>query len=128
MKLLIIIILGILYFPLQAQQDSAVAYVEKMPTFPGGTDQMYKYIYYNLHYPYKAKINNITGQVIVQFVVGTEGEIRDVNVIRDLGWGCDEEAVRIVESMNNGYKWIPGSHNGHLVPVTFTLPIKFGFK
>jgi len=101
---------------------------EILPKFPGEEDAIYRYVYNNLHYPYEAKRRNITGNVVVQFVVGIEGEVRDIKVIRSLGYGCDEEAIRIVESMNDGYKWTPGSHHGHPVPVTFTLPIKFALK
>ena len=100
-------------------------YVERMPQFPGGIEDMYKYIYANLRYPESAKTNNITGQVIVQFIVTAEGDITKTKVIRSIGYGCDEEAVRVIDSMNESNKWIPGSHNGRPVPVTFTLPIKF---
>jgi protein TonB len=126
MRIFIVLLLATIYFPMQAQQkDSTATYVEKMPTFPGGTEEMYRYVYHNLHYPEVAKFKKISGQVITQFVVDERGEIRDVKVIRGIGYGCDEEAKRLIESMNNGYKWDPGMHNGRPVPVTFTLPIKF---
>ncbi|MBK8832167.1 MAG: energy transducer TonB [Saprospiraceae bacterium] len=98
------------------------AYVEKMPTFPGGQEAMYMHIYNELKYPAEAKESGISGQVIVQFVVSKEGEIQKAKVVRGIGGGCNEEALRIVSSMP---KWNPGMHNGRTVPVTFTLPIKF---
>jgi len=97
-------------------------YVEQMPTFPGGTEAMYSYVYKELKYPAIARENGIAGQVIVQFVVSKEGEIQKAKVVRGIGGGCNEEALRIVNSMP---KWNPAMHNGRTVAVTFTLPIKF---
>ncbi len=126
MKILIVIILAAFNIGLQAQQnEEPYTYTEKMPEFPGGMEEMYKYVYSNLKYPIDAKKNKITGQVNVQFRVEKDGEIDSIKVVRGIGYGCDEEAKRIVASMNDGYKWTPGSHHGHPVPVTFTLPIKF---
>lgn len=98
------------------------AYVEQMPTFPGGTEMMYKYIYDKMQYPELAKENNISGQVIVQFIVSSNGAITNPKVVRGIGGGCNEEALRIVNAMP---QWIPGKHNGKSVAVEFTLPIKF---
>lgn len=97
-------------------------YVEQMPSFPGGQEAMYMYIYQELEYPAEAKENGISGQVIIQFVVSKEGEIQKAKVVRGIGGGCNEEALRIVNSMP---KWNPAMHNGRTVAVTFTLPIKF---
>ena len=112
---------------LMAQSDSTKAKpVERMPMFPGGQEEMYKYVYSELKYPVEAGKHKISGTVYTQFVVSEEGEIRDIKVIRGgLGYGCDEEAIRVIESMNEDHRWIPGMHNGRPVPVTFTLPIKF---
>ncbi len=97
-------------------------YVEEMPSFPDGTQAMYNYIYQHIQYPEKARENEISGQVIVQFIVSKEGDIENAKVIRGIGGGCDEEALRVVNSMP---RWNPGKHLGMFVPVTFTLPIKF---
>lgn len=97
-------------------------YVEQMPTFPGGTEAMYLYVYKDLEYPTVARESGIAGTVIVQFVVSKEGEIQKAKVVRGIGGGCNEEALRIVNSMP---RWNPAMHNGRTVPVTFTLPIKF---
>ena len=83
---------------------------------------MYKYIYDTMQYPAEAREKKISGQVIVQFVVSAEGEIQNAKVVRGIAGGCNEEALRIVNSMPT---WNPGMHNGRNVPVTFTLPIKF---
>ncbi|MEP6793651.1 MAG: energy transducer TonB [Saprospiraceae bacterium] len=126
MKIVIVLLLFGFNITLQAQsEEKPFTYVEKMPSFPGGTDSMYIYLYRNIHYPADARKYKITGQVITQFTVSPEGEIQDIKIVRGIGYGCNEEAERIIASMNDGHKWIPGLHNGKPVPVTFTLPIKF---
>jgi len=97
-------------------------YIEQMPSFPEGKEAMNKFIYSTLKYPAIAKEKGISGQVIVQFVVSKEGELQKALVVRGLGGGCDEEALRIVNSMP---RWNPGMHNGRSVPVTYKLPINF---
>ena len=106
----------------EPKEEEPFTYVEQMPTFPDGTDAMYKYIYEKIKYPAIARENGISGQVIVQFVVSKEGDIQKAKVMRGIGGGCNEEALRVVNGMP---KWKPGKHNGRAVPVTFTLPIKF---
>lgn len=106
----------------EPKEEEPFAYVEQMPTFPNGTEAMYKYIYDKIKYPAIARENGISGQVIVQFVVSKEGEIQKAKVVRGIGGGCNEEALRVVNGMP---RWKPGMHNGRAVPVTFTLPIKF---
>jgi TonB family protein len=106
----------------EPKEEEPFAYVEQMPTFPDGTEAMYKYIYENIKYPAIAGENGISGQVIIQFVVSKEGDLQKAKVVRGIGGGCNEEALRVVNSMP---KWKPGKHNGQNVPVTFTLPIKF---
>lgn len=103
-------------------EEEPFTYVEQMPSFPDGQDAMYKYIYDKIKYPAIARENGISGQVIVQFVVSRDGEIQKAKVVRGIGGGCNEEALRVVNGMP---KWKPGKHNGRAVPVTFTLPIKF---
>jgi len=103
--------------------DSGVfQYVEEMPVFPNGQEEMYKFIYERLKYPAEARQKEISGQVIIQFVVSEEGEIRNAKVLRGIGGGCNEEALRVVNAMP---KWTPGKRDGKDVAVSFTLPIKF---
>lgn len=96
--------------------------VESMPEFPGGEEAMYQFLDNNIQYPDEAKENNIQGRVFVTFVVEKDGAICSVEVLRGIGHGCDEEAVRVVEAMPN---WIPGKQRGEPVRVQFNLPIKF---
>ncbi|MFZ4462846.1 MAG: TonB family protein [Bacteroidales bacterium] len=99
--------------------------VEQMPEFPGGTESMMKFIASNVKYPSMAREMGISGNVFLSFVVNRSGEIKNVKVLRGIGGGCDEEAIRVVQSMPN---WIPGKQNGKAVPVQFNLPIKFVLK
>lgn len=96
--------------------------VEQQPSFPGGPGEMMSWISNHLKYPAIAAENGIEGKVIVQFVVGKNGAIRDANIVRALNPSCDKEALRVVNSMP---RWIPGKQNGKEVSVKFTLPITF---
>jgi len=96
--------------------------VEQNPEFPGGPAEMYKYLAKNIRYPGAASRANIQGRVFLQFVVNTDGSITDVEVVKGVGFGCDEEAVRVVKSMP---KWKPGRQQGRAVRVKYTLPVNF---
>lgn len=96
--------------------------VEEMPTYPGGNDLINKFMVDNIVYPVIAKESNISGTVYVTFVVEADGTITDVKVLRGIGGGCDEEAVRVVKMMP---KWNAGKQSGKSVRVQFNLPVKF---
>ncbi len=108
--------------PLTEEVDQPFVMVEQMPQFPGGEQAMMKFIVDNVKYPKGAKENGITGTVIVNFVINRNGEINHVRVMRAIGGGCDEEAVRVVSMMP---KWSPGFQGGQPVNVSYTIPIKF---
>ncbi|MGN0034058.1 MAG: energy transducer TonB [Candidatus Limimorpha sp.] len=96
--------------------------VEQMPEFPGGTAKLLEYIAKNIKYPIMARESDIQGKVFVNFVVEPDGSISHVSVLRGIGGGCDEEAVRVVESMP---KWNPGKQRGAPVRVQYMVPIVF---
>lgn len=96
--------------------------VEQMPRFPGGDTAMLKYIRENLRYPQAAIEKEIQGRVIVKLVVNTDGILSDIYVIKPLDPQCDQEAIRIIQSMP---RWIPGRHNGVAVPVYYLVPVTF---
>ena len=96
--------------------------VSQMPEFPGGEEELLRYLAQNIQYPKRAVDGNTEGRVLLGFVVNKEGEIDDVIVIRSVGDGCDEEAVRVIHKMP---KWEPGKNNGRLVNVFYNLPITF---
>lgn len=99
--------------------------VETMPSFPGGEEELFKYLGKNIKYPAMAKDAGIKGMVYVNFVVYEDGSIKDVKVLRGIGGGCDEEAIRVVEKMP---KWSPGKQRGKNVRVSYNLPIRFTLR
>lgn len=102
--------------------DAAFVIVEEMPTYPGGQEAMMKYLGAKIKYPKEAQGKGIQGIVYVTFVVETDGRIEGVKVLRGIGGGCDEEAVRVVQNMP---KWNPGKQRGKEVRVQYNLPIRF---
>ncbi|WP_114781961.1 energy transducer TonB [Botryobacter ruber] len=105
--------------------DKPYTYAEQMPSFPGGERAMFAFLAKHMKYPQQAINAGIEGQVFVSFVVSRTGDISEIQVLRGLGAGCDEEAVRVIQSMP---KWTPGKQNGNAVPVRYNLPIKFTLK
>lgn len=104
------------------KSDEVYNSVETMPEFPGGTQEMMKYIAQNLKYPVIAQEGGKQGRVIIQFVVTRTGQVSDVKIGRSVDPSLDAEAIRIVESMP---KWKPGEIKGQPVNVKYTLPISF---
>ncbi|WP_439556827.1 energy transducer TonB [Dyadobacter sp.] len=104
------------------EPEKVFTVVEQQPEFPGGTSEMYKYLSKNIKYPSAASRANVSGRVFMSFVVNTDGSIQDVSVLKGLGFGCDEEAIRVVKAMP---KWKPGKQSGRAVRVKYNLPINF---
>jgi periplasmic protein TonB len=96
--------------------------VEEQPGYPGGDEARIRFLQENIKYPEEAKELGVQGKVFVTFVVEVDGSITDVRVLRGIGAGCDEEAIRVVRSMP---RWVPGKQRGQPVRVQFNLPIKF---
>ena len=88
----------------------------------GGTNELYKFLGNNIKYPAEAKTAEISGRVFLSFIVEKDGEVTNVKLLRGIGHGCDEEAIRVVESMP---KWVPGKQKGKNVRVAYTLPIRY---
>ena len=102
--------------------DKIYTVVDQQPEFAGGMAALGQYLQKNLRYPTEAQRANVAGRVFVSFVVNTDGKIRDVRVLKGLGFGTNEEAVRVIESMP---LWKPGRHLGRPVRVKYNLPINF---
>jgi protein TonB len=102
--------------------DQIFDVVETQPSPPGGMSAWNKYLSDNLKYPTQARRMGVEGSVIVVFVVNTDGSIQDVEVLRGIGGGCDEEAVRVVKGAP---KWEPGKQRGRPVRTRMRLPIRF---
>ena len=96
--------------------------VEEMPAFPGGEAKLMEYVAKNIKYPQIARETGIQGRVFVGFVVEPDGSVSNVKVLRGIGGGCDEEAMRVVKSMP---KWKPGKQRGKAVRVSYMLPVNF---
>lgn len=104
------------------EQPMSIAMVEQKPMFPGGEAAMYKFLSDNIVYPPAAAEEGVQGRVVVEFVVGKDGSIQNVHVVRTRHPALDKEAVRVVKAMP---KWVPGRNNGQPVKVTYTLPVTF---
>ena len=96
--------------------------VETMPMFRGGEQKLMEFIRNNVVYPQKAIDAGIEGRVFVEFYIEKDGTVSNPQVLRGIGHGCDEEALRVVGLMP---KWFPGKQRGHAVRVRYTLPINF---
>ena len=96
--------------------------IEKKPEFPGGLVEMQKWIRDHTKYPEVAKENGITGKVYVQFVIGKDGAVTNVKVMRSVDPYLDAEALRVIKAMP---KWSPGEQRGKPVKVLFQLPVNF---
>jgi len=99
--------------------------VEQSPDFPGGEPERIKFLTENVKFPTMAREAGIQGTVFVTFVVSRSGKISNVKILRGIGGGCDEEAIRVVKLMPD---WKPGKQNGQSVPVQFNMPIKFSLQ
>ncbi len=115
---------------------------EDMPRFPGcesggskkekeacAQEKLLAFIYSHIQYPGIASKNGIEGTTVISFVIEKDGSVRLAKVVREIGGGCGQEALRVVELMNaNGLKWTPGRQQGKPVRVQFNLPVKFKLK
>jgi TonB family protein len=107
---------------LEKDNDTVFQIVEQMPQFPGGEKALMEYIGKNIVYPVEAKEKEIQGRVFINFVIEKDGSVSNVKVLRGIGGGCDEEAVRAVSSLP---KWKPGIQKGKPVRVSYQIPILF---
>lgn len=96
--------------------------VEEMPSFPGGEAERNKFLAENIAYPKQAAESGIQGTVYISFIVSAGGKIEDVKIIRGIGGGCDEEALRVVKLMP---RWKPGRQDGKAVRTIFNMPVVF---
>lgn len=93
-----------------------------MPEYVGGIKAMMAFLAAEIDYPRLAKENGIEGKVFVSFIINIDGSISDVEIVRGLGFGCDEETIRAIKAMPN---WIPGKQNDVPVRVKHTIPVLF---
>jgi len=108
-------------------QDTAKVVSTKLstrekPRFPGGESELRKFLSLNLRYPSQALEGKVEGEVIVSFRIDEAGHVSEPVVLKGLGHGCDEEAIRVVKNMPD---WVPARKNGKHVTVVYNLPIVF---
>jgi TonB family protein len=99
--------------------------VESEPMFPGGTEELYRFLAKTLRYPETMRNNNIQGKVFVTFIIEKDGSLSNIKSVRDVGYGSAEEAIR---TLKLSPKWKPGYQNGHAVRVQYTMPITFALE
>ena len=105
--------------------SNALNVSDEMPQFPKGDKELLKYFSDNIKYPAKAKQNTVQGTVYINFIVSRKGKVLFPYVVRGIGSGCDEEALRIIRNMP---AWIPGKQKGKPVLVRYNLPVRFKIK
>ena len=109
----------------EPEEEEVFTIVETMPKFPGGETALRKFLADNIRYPTLAQENGIQGKVVIEFIIGKDGGVYDIQVSRSVEASLDKEALRVVNLMP---KWIPGKKNGKTVKVKYFLPIMFRFQ
>lgn len=121
------------------KEEEIFRVVEEMPRFPGcegrgskdevklcAQRKLLEFLHKNLQYPAKARENKVEGTCVVQFTVEKDGSVTDAELVRDIGYGCGEEALRIVNLMSEqGIRWVTCGCRGRPTRVRFTIPVKF---
>lgn len=109
------------------EDDDSFLFVEYEtdPEFPGGLAALYKFLEDSVQYPEEARKEGISGRVYVTFTVEVDGSITNVMLLRDIGGGCGQEAVRVVKLMP---RWEPGKYKNKPVAMNFNLPISFNLS
>lgn len=107
------------------QEEVIHRVVEQMPEFPGGERALQRYLQNNIVYPQEARRNAIEGTVYVEFLVDTDGTVKNVKVVREPGGGTGREAMRVVSQMP---KWKPGRQNNQNVKVLYSMPVNFTLR
>jgi len=105
-----------------SDETQAFTAVEQNAEFPGGIKEFYKYLAQDIKYPKQARQEKIEGTVFVTYIVEKDGSVSNIKILRSIGGGIDEEAIRVLSVMP---KWKPGMQNGHVVRQQYTVPITF---
>ncbi|MCG9880283.1 MAG: energy transducer TonB [Bacteroidia bacterium] len=137
-KLAILLLLSIPFFasaqdnvdekmlkPSDTSKVEVLTFSETMPEFPGGTEELYKFISKEMKYPKRLKKEKIEARVISKFIINKEGGIENIQILNKVEPEFAEEVVRVLSIMPN---WKPGMQMGKPVNVVFTLPISFKLK
>ena len=104
------------------ESDEIFVIVEEQPQFPGGTGEFTKFVVANMRYPRQARSMGVEGKVFIKAVVGKDGKLTDLEVMKGIGAGCDEEALRVV---GQSPPWKPGRQRGREVRTRIVIPLVF---
>ncbi|MDJ1469940.1 energy transducer TonB [Cytophagaceae bacterium DM2B3-1] len=104
------------------EETRIITWFGQLPEFPGGIPKLREFLQNNLHYPEVAKKLKIEGVVYIHFIITIDGTIDEIKVKRGIGYGCDEEVIRIIKLMP---KWKPASSGGRNISSPYSLPISF---
>lgn len=110
---------------LKREDDRIFTFVEQKPEFVGGEKALMKFLAENIKYPKDARKQKVEGKVFASFVVEKDGTISNITLLKRIFPSCDEEVVRVLNSMP---KWIAGKRDGQNVKVRYTLPVEFSLK
>jgi protein TonB len=105
--------------------DTPVRFSSDKAEFPGGLTALYKFLSDRIVYPPVARELGIQGKVYIDFVIEKDGTVSNVIVLKGIGYGCDEEAIRVIQSMP---AWEAARQNGHRVRMAMTIPVKFTLR
>ncbi|MBK7428319.1 MAG: energy transducer TonB [Saprospiraceae bacterium] len=106
----------------EKEKEEVFIRVDQMPVFGSGMNDLFAYLSKEIKYPAIARQNGIYGTVVIQFVIDRNGNVTNADVLKGIGGGCDQEALRVVKKMP---AWSPGKQQGRAVSVKFTLPVMF---
>lgn len=118
----VIFLLGICVNTFAQHSNEIFVSVENPPTFPGGEEELVKFLSQNVKYPSISEKNNVQGTVYVRFVVEVDGSLSNINILRGLDEHIDAEVFRVISTMP---KWKPGTQAGKPVRVYMHIPVKF---
>lgn len=121
------------------QDEEVVSKADEMPRFPGCEErtldpkeleacaghELLSYVYAHLEYPEEARVNKVEGLVVVQFVITKDGRLQEPTLAKDIGYGCGQSVLAVMQKIEEEITWIPGRQDGKEVDVKFTLPLRF---
>lgn len=111
--------------PEEKPEEAVRSYAEVMPSFEGGMGNFYAFISKKIKYPQAAKRMGVQGRIFVQFIVEIDGSLSDIRVLKGIGAGCDEEALRVMRLVP---QFIPAKQGDVRVPVKMIIPINFNLQ
>ena len=109
-----------MYQPVRTDNEVIICPIEQQPEFPGGIEQLKKYVRENSNW--SSPQETVHGNVFVGFVVKSNGGVTDIKIVKGLCESCDREALRLVSKMP---KWIPAQENGKPMDFNMIIPIRF---